>query len=91
MHVPTGLSMYPATQVHVYLPTRSEQVPPFRHGVDAQSFASLLQMAPEYPYAQTHEYVSGSIATVVESLQVAPFLHGDDVHSLMSFPQLKPE
>jgi len=56
-----------------------------RHGDDAHSLMSVSQIAPLYPAAQLHAYVSNEIdLSPDESVHVDPFIHGDDAHSFTS-------
>ena len=64
------LPVYAAEHLHLYMPTKFEQEPPFKHGEDAHSSISKLHCFPVKPFLQLHKYVS------VCSTHVLLFLQG---------------
>ena len=72
--------------MHVKAFTPSAHVPPFWHGLGAQSSIFTSQVLPEYPEAHAH---ANAFKVGVE--QVAPFKHGLAAHSSMSEHAPPPE
>ncbi len=70
-------------QVHAF--SKSRQVPPLRHGLDAHSFTSVWQNKPEKPAGQVQR------KRLMASRQVPPLRHGAEAHSLMLVRQALPE
>jgi hypothetical protein len=70
------LPLYPAAHVHTYAAVRSLHVPPFWHGMDAQSSTFIEQVSPAQPAEQLHANAPCKTAGIVEfdeSVQPPPF------------------